>query len=422
MLSVAEARERILAQFQPLEAETIGIEVCAGRVLAEDIVADQALPPFDNSSMDGYAVRLRDAAGASAERPVTLPVSADVPAGSPPPGPLAPGTAARIMTGAPMPPGAEAVVPVEDTDDSRDRLDAPVPAAVSIRAAPRPGANVRLAGHDVLPGQRVLRGGTPLTPATIGVLAALGHAQVRVHRQPVVAVFSTGDELRPVEATPGPGQIRDVNSHTLAAAAAHHGARVLRLAPAPDRLEAVRGRLQEAAAAGADIIVSSAGVSVGAYDVVKAAVEAEGGLSLWRVKMRPGKPLAFGQAAGVPFFGLPGNPVSALMSFEVFVRPALMKMAGRRNLDKFQVLARLQAPLQSDGRESYLRVIVERDGAGFSARPAGDQGSAVLSSLARANGLLILPEGVLEARPGEVFTVWLLDGAEAEHGPAGVGT
>jgi molybdopterin molybdotransferase len=226
-----------------------------------------------------------------------------------------------------------------------------------------------------------------------------------------VAIFSTGDELRPAGAPLGPGQIRDVNSYSLAAAAAEYGARVLSLGIAPDTLEAVLALLEQAVSGGADVILSSAGVSVGAYDVVKAAVEALGGLSFWRVRMRPGKPLAFGHVKGVPFFGLPGNPVSALMSFEVFVRPALLKLGGRTRWDKLEITATLLESLRSDGRESYLRVIVERVESGYTARPAGDQGSAVLTSLVRANGLLILPEGTLEAHPGENYPVWLLDGA-----------
>jgi molybdopterin molybdotransferase len=225
-------------------------------------------------------------------------------------------------------------------------------------------------------------------------------------------MFSTGDELREVDEPIGPGQIHDVNSHTLAAAVAQHGGRALRLAAAGDRLEEVRDRFAQAAEAGANMVLSSAGVSVGAYDVVKAAVDADGALNFWRVRMRPGKPLAFGQVRGIPFFGLPGNPVSALMSFEVFVRPALLKLGGRRTWDKLEVEAELLEPMHSDGRESYLRVVVARRGAGYVARPAGDQGSAVLTSLVRANGLLILPEGVTQAGVGDRFPVWLVDGAE----------
>lgn len=413
MLSVAEARARILEHFQPLGSERVDLEAAARRVLAEDCVAAISLPPFDNSSMDGYAVRVSEVAGAATDRPVQMPVSGDIPAGGGVPPALKPGTVARIMTGAPVPPGADAVVPVEDTDDTRERFGAPLPERIGIRKAPTPGANIRPIGQDMRAGQVVAPAGTVLGPASIGVLAALGHSRVTVYRQPLVAIFSTGDELRGVDEALAPGQIRDTNSYSLAAAAAQHGARTLRLPIARDRLEQVRERLAQAVEAGADLILSSAGVSVGAYDVVKAAVEADGALNFWRVRMRPGKPLAFGHVQGVPFFGLPGNPVSALMSFEVFVRPALLKLGGRRTWDKLAVRAELLEAMPSDGRESYLRVVVERRGAGYVARAAGDQGSAVLSSLVRANGLLILPEGVTDARAGDSFAVWLLDGAEA---------
>jgi molybdopterin molybdotransferase len=413
MLSVAEARARILEAIEPLGSERLALEAAARRVLAEDCVADISLPPFANSSMDGYAVRLSEVASARPETPVVVPVSGDIPAGGGLPPALAPGTAARIMTGAPVPDGADAVVPVEDTDDARERHGAPLPAQIGIRKAPSRGANVRPIGQDVRAGQLVMPRGTVLGPASLGVLAALGRSQVSVYQQPLVALFSTGDELRQVDEALAPGQIRDTNSYTLAAAAAQYGARPLRLPLARDRLEQVRDRLAQARAAGAHLIVSSAGVSVGAYDVVKAAIEAEGSLRFWRVRMRPGKPLAFGHVHGTPFFGLPGNPVSALMAFEVFVRPALHKLGGRLTWDKLEISAELLEPLHSDGRESYLRVVVARRGAGYVARPAGDQGSAVLTSLVRANGLLILPEGVTEARAGESFQVWLLDGAEA---------
>jgi molybdopterin molybdotransferase len=222
-----------------------------------------------------------------------------------------------------------------------------------------------------------------------------------------------------VEEPLAPGQIHDSNSYALAAAAAACGAEVIRLEVARDRLEDVRARLAQARASGAQLIISSAGVSVGAYDVVRAAVEAEGALRFWRVRMRPGKPLAFGHVGGVPFFGLPGNPVSALITFEVFVRPSVLKLAGRRSFGRLVVPAALGEDVHSDGRETYVRVVVERHGDAYVARIAGDQGSAVMSTLVRANGLLVLPEGVVQAAAGEHFPVWLLDGAEIADGRAG---
>ena len=409
LLSVAEARARILEYFHPLETETIPLAQAPARVLAEDVTATQPVPPFANSSMDGYAVRVRDVAAASREQPVALIVSGDIPAGSPMPAPLAVGTTMRIMTGAPIPEGAEAVVPVEDTDDHRDHSGAPPPPAIRIFKGAVSGANVRPIGQDVQAGQVVLWAGTTLRPAEVGVLAALGRARVTIHRQPLVAILSTGDELCAVDATPRPGQIRDTNTYTLAAAVEQYGGRALRLGIARDYAEAVRAKLMAALEAGADLILSSAGVSVGAYDVVKEVVEAEGALDFWRVRMRPGKPVAFGNVHGTPFFGLPGNPVSALVSFEVFVRPAILKMGGHRRWEKPAVRAALLEPMHSDGRESYLRVVLEQREDGYVARSTGDQGSAVLTSLVKANGLLIIPEGVTEVRAGEVLPVWLLE-------------
>jgi molybdopterin molybdotransferase len=407
MLSVAEAQARILEQVAALGLEEVSLRDAAMRVLGVDVTAPHDLPPFANSGMDGYAVRAAEApAGA------TLPVSGDIPAGSGAPPALAAGTAARIMTGAPMPAGADAVIPVEDTDDGRRDASGPLPEWVRVQRSAEAGANVRPRGQDIRAGQVVLAAGTLLTPAAVGVLAGLGFARVTVHHRPLVVVFSTGDELREVGEPLGPGQIHDTNSHTLAAAVALNGGEALRLATARDDLATVRARLSEARDRGAHLILSSAGVSVGAYDVVKTAIELDGRLDFWRVRMRPGKPLAFGQVHGRPYFGLPGNPVSALLTFEVFVRPALLKLGGRRSWAKLELEARLAEPLDSDGRESYLRVIVKREAAGYVAYPAGHQGSAVMSTLVRANGLLIVPEGVTLARAGEKFRVWLVEGAE----------
>jgi len=410
MLSVNEARARLLENFHPLDPETLPIDQAAGRVLAVDITATQDLPPFANSSMDGYAVRCRDVATASREHPAVLKVSGDIPAGSGQPLPLVDGTAARIMTGAPVPEGAEAVVPVEETDDARDQAHtARIPELIRIFKAALLGSNVRPVGQEMRAGQLVLRAGSVLQPAAIGVLAALGIAQVEVYRRPLIAIFSTGDELREVGEALGPGQIRDTNSYAVAAAIERYGGRVLRLGIARDRVDQVQAKLQAAGEAGADLILSSAGVSVGAYDVVKAAVEAEGKLDFWRVRMRPGKPLAFGEVRGIPFVGLPGNPVSALVCFEVFVRPAIFKMGGRRRWEKSALPVTLLEPMHSDGRESYLRVIIERQGEGYVARSTGDQGSAVLTSLVQANGLLIIPENVTEAPAGSVLSAWVLE-------------
>jgi molybdopterin molybdotransferase len=410
LLSVSEAVKRLLAEFQPLDSEAVGLEVALGRVLAEPITAPLDLPPFANSSMDGYAVHAADIAGAGPDSPAALTVTADIPAGSrPSDDPLPAGAAARIMTGAPMPPGADAIVPIEATDDSRSVGGAPPPATVSILKAVAPGANVRLPGEDARAGEVALAAGHVVRPASVGLIAALGLQQARVVRQPRVAVLSTGDELVEPGQPLGPGQIRDSNSHALAALVQAYGGQAIRLGRAADQVEAVRQRLAEARDAGADLILSSAGVSVGAFDVVRRALALDGRLEFWRVNMRPGKPVAFGRVHGIPFMGLPGNPVSAIVTFEVFARPAILKMGGRTHLDKAQLPVRLAEAVVSDGRESYLRAVVQRYDGGYTARLTGSQGSNLITSLTRANALLVVPAGVRQAPAGATLTAWMLD-------------
>ncbi len=414
LLSVSEALNRLLAEFRPLESEAADLEASLGRVLAETLTAPLNLPPFANSSMDGYAVRAADVAGARPEAPAALAVVADIPAGARPSDtPLSAGSAARIMTGAPMPPGADAIVPIEATDDARSSAGGPPPGTIRILAPAPPGANVRRPGEDVRAGEVVLSAGRVIRPAEIGLLAALGVSQVPVVRRPRVAVLSTGDELVEVSRPLGPGQIRDSNSYTLAALVAAYGGQPIRLSRAPDRLAAVRERLDQAHAAGADLVLSSAGVSVGAHDVVRQALEEDGALDFWRVDMRPGKPVAFGRVHGIPFMGLPGNPVSAAVTFEVFARPAILKMGRRPSLKKPQVQARLDDAIASDGRESYLRAVVRREAqGGYAARLTGGQGSNLMTSLTQANALLVVPAGVKHVAAGESLTAWMLDWPE----------
>ena len=403
MLAVQEARERILAVFQRLPAEIVPLAVAYSRVLAEDVVSREAVPPFANSSMDGYAVRAADAAVAQTR----LPVSGDIPAGTAP-GPLRPGTAMRIMTGAPIPAGADAVVPVEETDDTRaPGHGQPPPATILLRTAPRVGDNVRAAGLDVAVGDVVLSAGAWLGPAALGVLAAVGAAQVSVVRRPRIALLSTGDELVTVGEAPGPGRIRDINSYTLAAALREVGADVIALGIARDERGDVETRLAQARDLGVDLVISSAGVSVGTYDVVKAVVEANGALNFWRVNMRPGKPLAFGHVFGIPFFGLPGNPVSALVGLEVFVKPVIATLLGQRWAPR-SVKAQLVEPYTSDGRETYLRVRLTGGPTGFLAHLTGAQTSNLITSMVRANALLVVPSGVTRAEAGTAFDAWLL--------------
>lgn len=408
LLSVAEARERILSRFQPVAAERLPLAECANRVLAQDIAAATDLPLFDNSSMDGFAIRAADVATAAPASPRTLRVVADIPAGSQPTISLEPGEAARIMTGAPLPLGADAVIPVEETNFQNRDAGTHAPENVQAMKSMRAGENIRLRGADVRAGEVVLRTGKMLRPQDIGLLAMLGEAKVSVHRKPRVALFSSGDELLPVDAPLAAGKIHDANSYTLAALLRDAGVEVIPLGVASDRRAAVESLLERAVREQADLIVSSAGVSVGAFDFVKEVVESNGRLDFWRVNMRPGKPLAFGEYGGIPFIGLPGNPVSAFMGFEVFVRPALGRLSGLETANRPTVRVRLGEAIESDGRESYLRAEVREEGGVLVAHLSGHQGSGNLLTLVRANALLIIPAGVKSAPANQEVDAWIL--------------
>jgi molybdopterin molybdotransferase len=413
MLAVDEALERILAVFTRLPAESIPISEGLGRVLAQDIRAQNDLPPFANSSMDGYAVLAADITAATQNAPVTLKVIADIPAGSAPTVTIRSGQAARIMTGAPMPPGADTVVPVEQTSDAprgmqgEDRLAAPPPEQIAIYQPTKTGDYVRPVGEDVRSGQLVLREGRVLRAADLGVLAGLGFSHIQALRQPIVAVLSTGDELLDVDQPLTPGKIRDMNGYTITALVEGLGAKAVRLGIARDTAEDVRAHLQQAVDSHADLILSTAGVSVGAFDVVKTVIDSMGALGFWKVRMRPGKPLAFGNVRGIPFLGLPGNPVSAMVSFDVFARPAILKLAGR-SWHSATTEAEVADLLRSDGRQSYIRVSLERVNGRLFARSTGNQSSGVLTSLVNADGLLIVPEGITEVPAGARLLVRLL--------------
>ena len=411
MLSVAEARAAILQRFAPLEPETVSLLDALDRVLAERIAADIDLPPFANSSMDGYAVRAADLAGATRDHPVCLRVVADIAAGHPQPVVIASGTAARITTGAPMPDGADTVVPVESTDDPARGAGA-LRSAVSIFQEFQHGSFVRHPGEDVKRAQTVLAAGTVIRPQEVAMLAAVGRVSVAVVRRPRVALFATGDELVAPDRVPGPGQIRNANEYGTAALVKRYGGAPLLLGIARDSESETREKFEAALAQHADLIVTSAGVSVGAHDVVKDVVRSAGEITLWRIRMRPGKPLAFGHYGGTPFFGLPGNPVSAMLTFEQFVRPVLLKLGGHSRLDKPTVSVTLLEPVTSDGRETYARAWVERGADGYVARLTGGQGSNVLSALARANALLIVPDGVTRLEAGSRAMAQMLNWPE----------
>lgn len=416
MISVDEALAEILSHVHPLDLETVHILDALGRVLAEDIVSDINVPPFDNSAMDGYAVRSSDLQGATLETPARLEVLGSVAAGYVAGMRVAPGTSIRIMTGAPMPDGADAVVPYEETSDFDRSKEArlAVPAdRIEVRTAVEPRAHVRPAGEDIHRGERVMARGRVLRPQEIGVLASLGHETVLVHRRPRVAILATGDELLEVHEPLEPGKIRNSNEYTNAALVMRTGGIPIRLGIARDTKEDLAAKIRSGLEQGADLFLTSGGVSVGDYDVVKDVLGTEGQMQFWQVRMKPGKPLAFGLLPGrVPLIGLPGNPVSAMVSFEQFARPAMLKMLGHTDLGKPTVRAIMDEPLTNSGRRGYVRVIVTRREDGFHARTTGEQGSGVLTSMSKANGLAVVSEGTRYVEAGSELTVQMLDWPE----------
>ena len=404
--TVHEASERILAAIRPLAAESISLRKALGRVLAEDVRSPIEHPPWDNSSMDGYAVRAADVRGASAEAPVTLRVIETVRAGQRPSSDVAAGTAIRIMTGAPIPRGADSVVRVEDTDGG-DR-------EVAMRDDRDVGRNVRPKGEDLQIGGLAVRRGTVLGPAHIGVLASVGCATVSVHRRPRVGVLSSGDELVDVdefEAVRRGERIVSSNSYTIVSSVHDAGGEVVDLGIVPDDPAAYTERLS--GAQDCDLLITTGGVSVGAFDFTKDVLRSLGAeLHLWRVTMRPGAPLGFGMLGSLPWLGLPGNPVSALVTFELFARPLLRKQRGETRIFRHAIDVRvreevaIQAPLTH-----FLRAIVEWEPDGAWARLTGPQGSGLLTSMARANALLIVPPDRPTIRAGESAKAMLLGDA-----------
>jgi molybdopterin molybdotransferase len=377
--------------------------------LACDINAGTDSPLFDNSSVDGFALHISDIAGASHASPCTLQVTADIRAGSYSDLPIQSGQCASIMTGAPLPPGADGVVMVEDTDFNERLAGSPAPQTVTVYKPLRPGENIRLRGMDLRAGDKVLSSGTRLRPQEVGLLAMLGLPEVPVYRSPKVALLSSGDELLPVDAPLTPGKIHDANSYILAALLESAGMELVRLGIASDTEADVHSRLEQAVDDKADVIISSAGVSMGAFDYVKSVVEADGELDFWKVNMRPGKPLVFGKYHGIPFFGLPGNPVSAYVGFEVFIRPALQKLSGQAPRPHPFQIARLTESVESDGRESYLRAIVTEEQGHLTAHLTGHQGSGNILSLVQANALLIMPSGVKSLPANSEAQIWLIE-------------
>jgi molybdopterin molybdotransferase len=404
LLSVEEARERVLAGVEPLAPLHLPLTEAAGCVLAERIVAREDIPAFASSAMDGFAVRAADVEGATAAGPVELRVVGRAPIGRPPEGTVGRGEAIRIATGAPIPAGADAVVPVEDTELVGD--------AVRVLAAVPEGKHVRPSGEDVRAGEVLVPSGRRLGPGELGLLAAAGHAQVPVHPRPRVVVLSTGDELVEPSKDTAFGQVRDVNAYVLHAALREVGAIPVMAGIVRDDVDDLRETVLSYLVQ-ADAFVSSGGVSVGERDVVKAAFFRRGELDFFRVAMQPGMPQGFGHIEGKPYFGLPGNPVSVFVSFEVFIRPALLKMMGRRQLGRPEVTARLEEDVTGPrGKTQFARVLVRRGPDGWVARPTGGRGSNLIATVARANGLAVIPPGVETAPAGSEVRVLLFRSLE----------
>jgi molybdopterin molybdotransferase len=448
LLSVEEAQDRIFEAISgPTEPEVAWLSEALGRVIAEPVESPISLPPWDNSAMDGYAIRSADVRAATESAPVTIDIVGEVRAGQAPGITVKRGTGVRIATGAPVPPGADAVIPVEGTTPldaagakagprGRDATG-PLPAKIAAHAAVPLGGSIRRKGSDLAAGSRILEPGTVVTPAAIGLAAGVGIDQLSVHRRPRVSILATGDEVRSRGADLGPAGIPDANGPALMAMIEAAGGYPDTLGIAADRFDDVRARLCAGLVGGAEAIIVSGGVSVGPYDVVRAAFEEFGTMELWRVAVQPGKPFAFGTARApgdnadptrppTLLFGLPGNPVSTFVTFELFVRPALRRLGGYREAEQFRPRDRavlLEPVTKSSGRRAFIRVFSERGPDGSPVRDdrgrvrirlaggAGGQGSHVLSALAVADALAVIPETDDSLDAGAEVELWWLDRA-----------
>ena len=406
MLPLADAVRRVMAGAAPLPTERVALPDALGRVLAERVAAPTELPPWDNAAMDGYAVRAADVARASEGAPVALPVLETVAAGDLPTRRVEAGTATRIMTGAPMPDGADSVVRVEDTDGGVER--------VTVRSARDAGRNVRPRGEDVTAGTVPVPPGTPLDGAQLALLAAIGATAVAVHRRPRVALLSSGDELVPLERAREAADGRRIvasNSVALAALLRRDGAEPVDLGLAADDPDAIAERAR--AAAGCDLLVTTAGASVGEFDYTRRALERLGlALDFWRAAVRPGSQTAFGRLealGGMPWLGLPGNPVSAQVTYELFVRPLVLRWSGHTHPFRRTIAVTLDEPLRAPGSVTFLpRVTLRLEAGAWRARLAGAQGTGLLSSMSAADALLVVPQGTTDVAAGDRLQALLL--------------
>lgn len=414
MISVEQALEKILSYVDVLESEQRPILDSISQVLAEDIYSTIDIPPLDNSAMDGYAVRAEDARGASLKSPRFLRVIDTVMAGSISKHEVEPGTAIRIMTGAPIPKGADAVVRFEDTDKA-ERGEAS--GEIGILTEVKAGTDVRRAGENVTRGSKVLSRGIVIGPAEVGVLASLGRSQVKVIRHPTVAILITGGELVDINQPLPTGKIYDSNTYSVAALVKHYGGIPKILGVALDNEDSLVARLKQGL--DADMLITTGGVSIGDYDIVKDVLAKQGEVVFWKVRMKPGKPVAFGRIKGVTeagvarnilHLGLPGNPVSVMITFELFARPAILKMMGKKNLAKRSLEAVIEEPIiNEDGRRIFARAVIEKRGGQYFARLTGPQGSGILTSMTVADGLVIVPEDRPGVEKGDIVQVMMLD-------------
>lgn len=421
MISVEEALEKILSYVDLLGHEKKPILNCLGQVLAEDVYSTIDIPPLDNSAMDGYAVRAEDTCGASESSLKELAVVGEVAAGSMPGEEVKPGTAIRIMTGAPLPEGADAVVRFEDTDEVDRKLTQGNLSRIGIFSWVEKGLNVRYKGEDIAAGELVLKKGDLLRPSQIGLLASLGRCTALVIRRPIVAVLATGDELIGPDQPLPLGKIHDSNTYAIAAQIVRYGGIPKILGIGRDSIRVLTEKINEGL--DADMLITSGGVSQGDYDVVKDVLRKHGEIALWTICMKPGKPSAFGVLSKteggikkrVPHLGLPGNPVSSMVTFEQFARPAILKMMGKKNLVKPSIQAIIDDNVEnSDRRRMFARVIVTKRGGQYRARLTGPQGSGILTSMGKANGLAIIPENTKGVMTGDIVKVQMLDWNEDE--------
>lgn len=418
MISVEQALEKVLSSISVLGDEERPLLECLGQVLDEDIYSSIDVPPKDNSALDGYAVRAADIKNASEQNPRVLKVIDTIVAGGNPKKTVSQGTAIRIMTGAPTPPGADVVIGFEETDENaRKILPGGAPAEIGIKLAEESGANIRKAGESIKKGELVLAKGAVLRPAEIGVLASLGRAKIRVIRRPLVAILATGDELTALGEPLGEGRIYNSNTYSVAAQVLREGGVPKLLGIALDNEASLVSKINQAL--DADLLITIGGVSMGDYDVVKDVLAKQGEIVFWKVRTKPGKPLAFGtikrvgvgkSAKDMPHLGLAGNAVSCMVNYELFVRPAILKMMGKKNLAKPVVEATIEDNIKNDdGRRVFARVIVEKREGKYFARLTGPQGSGILTSMALANGLAIVPEDKERVKRGDILQVMMLD-------------